>query len=193
MNRGSLVVAQAAYLFLPLVGSAICSAVVLAGDRWGWLKRPLDFGVTVRGRRLLGDNKTWRGLACAWLGSVAAVALQHGIGSDAGSLAVIDYSAASVVALGTAYGLGATIGELPNSFVKRQLGIAPGGKPTGALVPVLYVWDQVDVLLAIWPLLLWWVRPSPALVVASFGVVFVVHQVISVVGFLIGVRRSPGW
>jgi hypothetical protein len=185
---------QAAYLLLPLIGSVICAAVILVLDLWPWLKRPLDGGATFRGRRVFGDNKTWRGVAGAWVGCVAIVAIQKYVIADrAGDLAVIDYASVSALALGTAFAAGAVVGELPNSFVKRQIGIRAGGRPTGPFVPIFYTWDQIDSLFAIWPLLLFWVRPTAALLVASFVVVFVVHQIVSLGGFLIGARRSSRW
>jgi CDP-2,3-bis-(O-geranylgeranyl)-sn-glycerol synthase len=190
----SKIFAQAAYLCLPLIGGAACAGWVMAGQRWLWLKRPIDGGATFRGRRLFGDNKTWRGLACAWLGAVATVALQkYVLDGYAGNVAVLDYGAVGALGLGTAFGVGATVGELPNSFLKRQIGIGPGGRPHGALVPVFYLFDQVDVLLGVWPLLLFWLTPSASLVAASFGVVFVVHQIVSVIGVAIGARRSAVW
>ena len=194
MDAIRLATTQVAYLLLPLIGSVSCAAIVLAFDLWPWLKRPLDGGATFRDRRVFGDNKTWRGVASAWVGCVATVALQKYVIADrAGDLAVIDYGSASAVALGTAFAVGAVVGELPNSFVKRQIGIAPGGRPTGLFVPIFYTWDQIDALFAAWPLLLFWVRPSAALLLASFVVVFVAHQIVSLVGLLIGARRSSYW
>src|SRR5262245_36061680 len=49
------------WVFVPVLGAAIAHAPVLRYDWWPALKRPLDAGATLRGRRLFGDNKTWRG------------------------------------------------------------------------------------------------------------------------------------
>jgi CDP-diglyceride synthetase len=194
MDAIHLATTQAAYLLLPLIGSVICAAVILVLGLWPSLKRPLDGGATFRGRRVFGDNKTWRGVVGAWVGCVASVALQKYVIADwAGDLAVIDYESVSLFALGTVFTVGAVVGELPNSFVKRQIGIAPGGRPTGLLVPVFYTWDQIDALFVLWPLLLFWVRPGASLLIASFAVVFVAHQIVSLVGRLIGARRSSYW
>jgi hypothetical protein len=51
-------------------------------------------------------------------------------------------------ALGAWAGLGFMLGELPNSFVKRQLDIAPGRAPRGSLAMVVcFVADRVDSIL----------------------------------------------
>lgn len=183
--------AQAMYLFAPLLGSAAISGIVLRYGLWPAMARPVDGGLTFRGRRLFGDSKTWRGLTCSLIGCTAAVAVQkYVVGDRAAALAVIDYEQVSVLALGLALGGGAVLGELPNSFVKRQLGISPGTRPGGALGPLFYVLDQVDLLVGTWPLLLFWFRPSRSLVVVSIVLIFAVHQAVSLIGYLIGARAG---
>lgn len=190
MQRLGMTTAQTMYLFAPLLFSAAISGLVLRNGWWMGLARPIDGGLTVRGRRMFGRNKTWRGLACSLIGCTIAVAVQkYFIGHRAGALAVVDYDKVSAFALGTAMGFGAIVGELPNSFVKRQLGISPGGRATGAWTPVFYVLDQVDLLLTAWPILLVWVRPGWLFVLVSFAMIFTVHQVVSLIGYVIGARN----
>jgi CDP-2,3-bis-(O-geranylgeranyl)-sn-glycerol synthase len=185
-----MLAARVMYLFSPLLVSAALAGIVQHYDVWTILKRPIDGGATFRGRRVFGANKTWLGVACAIPGCIATVAVQRYLIADrAGWLAVIDYASANPLALGTAMGGAAMLGELPNSFVKRQLGIAPGAGARGYLLPVFYLWDQVDLLTTTWPILLFWVRPSWQLVVTSFVLAPVVHQLVSLVGFAIGARR----
>ena len=47
-------------------------------------------------------------------------------------------------------GIGMTFGELPNSFLKRQLEIPPGRKKKGPLGILFFVFDQVDLIIGIW-------------------------------------------
>ena len=191
MQQLGLMIAQAMYLFLPLLCGAAVSGIVLRYNLWPYLVRPIDGGVTFRGRRLFGDNKTWRGMACSLLGCLMMVAAQkYAIGDRADTLALIDYSQVSVFALGTALGLAAILGELPNSFLKRQLGIPPGDNARGPLRSVFYILDQVDLLMAVWPVLLFWLRPEWSFVLVSIAVVFSVHQLVSIVGYAIGARQG---
>lgn len=111
----------------------VCLAVTTAGvAQVLWLRSPasrrfagpVDLGRTLRGRRLFGDNKTWRG----FLGMVPACAVAF----PAWSLVVPglwELSLPGYAGLGAACGLGFMAGELPNSFVKRQLDIPPGEAP----------------------------------------------------------------
>ena len=55
-------------------------------------------------------------------------------------------------------------------------------------------WDRrIDTLILTWPLIAWIVRPTAALVVASFAVALVVHPLIAWIGFVLGARRSARW
>src|SRR5260370_34560339 len=52
---------QALWVFVPLLGAFLAHGLVL---RFGWfrsLAKPIDGGATFRGKRVFGDNKTWRG------------------------------------------------------------------------------------------------------------------------------------
>ena len=191
MSEAALALVRTLYLFAPLLVSAALSGVVMRLDWLRVLKRPIDGGATWRGRRVFGDGKTWRGVIIAVVGSIAAVAIQkHVVGEHVGSIAVVDYARVNVIALGAAMGGGAMLGELPNSFVKRRLGIARGATATGPTSVFFYVWDQVDLLTTTWPLLLPWVRPSALVVVASFLVAMAMHPFIALVGYLVGARRT---
>lgn len=193
MTRLVTTAGKVLYLFAPLVISAALSGLVLRFDLLPALRRPIDAGRTFRGRRWFGDNKTWRGVLVAIVGCVATASVQKFLLARAvPGLALVHYDALSLPELalfGIALGGGATLGELPNSFVKRQLGILPGQPARGALSALFYVWDQID-LLAAWPLIAFWVRPTPTLVALSVGLVLAIHPIVSLIGFVIGARRS---
>lgn len=143
----------------PLACAAfLVAAFVLAGVvQVVWLKSrlslpfrvPIDGGRTLRGRRLFGENKTWGGFVVmvpAVGGAFLLLALGRDLwpGGDAGlwPLSVPGYGL-----LGCWLGFAFMAGELPNSFLKRQLGIAPGGTPRGSLARGLWaVIDRLDSL-----------------------------------------------
>lgn len=181
---------QAAYLFAPLLVASALSAVVLRFDLWRPLRRPIDGGRSWRGRRLFGDSKTWRGVVVAVVGCIAAVAVQGVIGERASWVALVDYRAIPSIPFAIAMGLGAMLGELPNSFTKRRLGIAPGKTTSGPLAVVFYVWDQVDLLFGAWPLIAIWVLLEPGVIAASLVLVLVLHPAVSLLGYLLGARTS---
>ncbi len=177
-------------LFLPVLGAPLLHAPVLALDLLRALKRPLDGGRTFRGRRLLGDNKTWRGalvMVCGPLLAALALSLWPAWW-DALPAEVRDAGPALV---GLLVGLGVVLGELPNSFLKRQAGIAPGTQRRSPAGLALTVLDQVDFVPAVWLLLLpVWVMPLWQLGVALV-VVGALHLVVNILGFAIGARTAP--
>ena len=186
-----LLALQAVYLFSPLFAAAALSGVVLRFDLLRALRRPLDGGASLGGRRVFGDNKTVRGLLVGVVGATAGVLVQrYVVGARAAGFALLDYRTVSPLALGAAIGGGAILGELPNSFVKRRAGVAPGAAGEGALGVLFYLWDQIDVLTLSWPLLCLWIRPSAALVGVSFALTLIAHQIVSLLGWVVGARSS---
>ena len=116
------------------------------------LRVPLDAGLHLRGRRLFGASKTLRGLVVMVPASgLTCLALGVGltpISSVADHLWAI--GPAGYALLGLAGGLGFMLGELPNSFVKRQLDVAPGAAPGGRIAATLcFVADRLDSILGL--------------------------------------------
>jgi len=140
-----LLVAEALYLIAPTVLAGFAHAVVIKRDVFPWLKRPIDGGRSLRGRRLFGASKTWRGpvvmVGACTLGVLTQTAID-GL-EPFESLSPLDYRTGLALALGLALGLGYSLAELPNSFVKRQLGIRPG-ELSSRVRPLQYLADQAD-------------------------------------------------
>ncbi len=172
-------------MFLPVLGGALAHAPVLALDLLKPPKRPLDGGATVRGRRLFGDNKTWRGAVVIVAGVVVATVLLRQWDWWWGELPS-GLRDAGPLLYGALLGLGVVLGELPNSLLKRQLDVPPGAQSN----LLLTIYDQADFVLVVWLLLLplwamaWW---QAAFV---FAVVTAVHLVINVIGYAIGARET---
>lgn len=108
---------------------------------------PLDGGRMFRGRPILGENKTLRGFvmipaaALAFAAVAAVISLPQGLPpATLWQLSPIEYAA-----LGAWAGFGFMAGELPNSFVKRRLGILPGQAPASGLTrAICFTIDHID-------------------------------------------------
>jgi hypothetical protein len=135
-------------LLLSFVGAGVAHTLWL---RASWSQRfalPLDGGLTFRNRRLFGDNKTVRGLRIL-IPTVGLIWLCFGLLREAlpdrlraGAWALPAWSYAVI---GPAAGAGFMLAELPNSFLKRQLDIAPGSAPEQpALRALCLVVDRFD-------------------------------------------------
>jgi CDP-2,3-bis-(O-geranylgeranyl)-sn-glycerol synthase len=114
-------------LLLLIVANA--TPVVAAMLLHGRLAAPLDFGATLRdGTRVLGDHKTWRGVA---VGVAACAIAAHLLG--------LSFS------VGFQFGALSLLADTASSFVKRRLRLAAGTEITGL--------DQIpEALLPLWVL-----------------------------------------
>ena len=185
---------QLLWLALPLIASGLVHLAVLKLDLLPSLRRlPLDGGVNFRGKRLFGANKTWRG-AVVTIGTttLAAWALAQ-LSACCWSLpTLVPFAETHPVAWGLLLGTGYIVGELPNSFAKRQLGIAPGAAGQGTAGRVFWVVDQLDslagMLLFIAPV---W-RPSLALLAAVILLMLVAHPIGAWVMVLCGLKDRVG-
>lgn len=100
-------------VLVPLIISNVLHMLVIKRDWFDWLKQPvLD--------KVFGSNKTWRGFVFVPL--VNAVGLQI--------LAIVSsYNVQNAFVLGFMLGCAYMLFELPNSYLKRRLGIKSGQHP----------------------------------------------------------------
>jgi CDP-archaeol synthase len=174
---------SAGWVFLPVIGAPIAHGPVLRWDLAAALRRPIS-------RQLFGENKTWRGAIVMTAGTtLAAVALAR-VPAYRRRLPepVAD---ANPVVVGGLLGLASWIGELPNSFLKRRIGIPPGEQLRAPAGVLLSVFDQADWV----PLAALLMRPiwkmSPRETAGVFGVAVAVHVPINLIGYAIGARQRP--
>jgi hypothetical protein len=182
-----------AYLFLPLLIGLALHGFCIKYDALAFLCRPIDRGRKFRGKRIFGDNKTYRGVVVVSLGTVLGFGLQsvllHRIASVR-SVELFDYAFFKSVALGGAVGVAAMLSELPNSFIKRRFEIAPGRAAKGWKGVIFYVYDQVDFLLGSWLVLAIVVPVTAWRVLFSAGLLLVAHQLMSSAGHALGMRKT---
>jgi hypothetical protein len=196
LNRGEVWLVELgiiAYLFSPLlVGLALHGFCIKYGIL-AFLCRPIDRGLKFRGKRIFGDNKTYRGLAVVSLGTAIAFGLQslllHRVASIRG-IELFDYAFFKSVAVGLAVGVAAMLSELPNSFIKRRFEIAPGRATKGWKGAIFYVYDQIDFLLGAWLVLAIVIPVTVGRVLSSAGLLLVAHQLMSSVGHALGMRKT---
>jgi CDP-archaeol synthase len=182
-----------AYLFFPLLIGLALHGFCIKYDALAFLRRPIDRGRKFRGKRIFGDNKTYRGVVVVSLGTAVGFGLQslilHRIASIR-SIELFDYAFFKSVALGAAVGVAAMLSELPNSFIKRRFEIEPGSAAKGWKGMVFYVYDQIDFLLGSWLVLAVVVPVTVERVLFSAGLLLVAHQLMSSAGYALGMRRT---
>lgn len=135
---------------------------------------PVDFGKKfIDGKRILGDGKTWEGLFLGmWFGGTVALTLW---------LLLDDFM---IFVYGLVGSLGALLGDMLFSFIKRRLGIK-----RGAPLPLA---DQLDFFLGATAmmLLLGW-RPNLTLwLITAFIIVFL-HLLANRIAYMIKLKDVP--
>lgn len=117
-----------------------------------WLRSPrsqkfahaIDGGMTFRNQRLFGDNKMWRGFVVMIPAAGWSFVLVHFIVRQCGGQ-LWPLTTGQYFLLGCWTGFGFMFAELPNSFIKRQCGIAAGSAAQRPLARhICLVVDQID-------------------------------------------------
>ena len=113
---------------LPVILAGICFIFILKHRWFAFLRIPLDGGITIRGRRMFGKNKTLLGpVAMAFGTALFAFALTKLFSRIGVSNLPALYDASLYGILKSCvYGALYSLFELPNSFIKRQLDIREG-------------------------------------------------------------------
>lgn len=117
------------YLLLPAIAANMAPVFATHQDWMPGLNKSLDGGLSLNKNRLLGDNKTIRGLLVGIIfGSIVGF-IQYALSGQSwtSSLSLIDYSSApNVITFAAAISVGALVGDMAKSFIKRRLGKLSG-------------------------------------------------------------------
>jgi CDP-2,3-bis-(O-geranylgeranyl)-sn-glycerol synthase len=185
-------VACGCFLLLAFVFAGLAQTAWFASPQSGRFNQPLDGHLRFRGRRLFGDNKTVRGFIVMVPACASAFAVLALLTGDPASLGLWPLSIPGYAVAGAFAGMGFMAGELPNSFLKRQLDIAPGEAPPGRFASAChFLVDRLDsgigMLLALGLLIpVGWMTVATVLMVGP-----VIHWSFSVLMFRLGVKGRP--
>lgn len=126
------------FLLLPIVVGGVLHMLVLTHEWVPALKIPVY-------PAWFGANKTWHGFIVMPLVTILGVLFAQALERTLGPVAFINVTLLpySAVLLGVLLGFGYIFFELPNSWLKRRLGIPPGATPKRHRV-VFILLDQLD-------------------------------------------------
>ncbi len=152
-------------------------APVMMKNTFRFLAKPIDLNLRFMGKPLFGKNKTFRGLIFAVIFAMIIFYIQKTIGYNS----IIDYSQYSLW-LGFLLGFGAIIGDLVESFFKRQLNIS-SGKPW---IP----FDQIDFVLGALFFSLFVFLPTWQAVVTIIVMSPVLHIIVNHSAYFLRIRKE---
>ena len=153
-----LLVLRAIYYYLP---AYFANGMPIAfGDG-----TPIDFGKKWKdGRRIFGEGKTFRGML-------------FGIGVGTLAIGTIQGN----ILLAFLMSLGAIMGDLVKSFVKRRLGYGSGEK--------FFPWDQIDFLIGATIFVSLVKLPRIDFVIAIFVITPLIHLGTNYISYLLGLKK----
>ena len=167
------------WLFLP---AAFANMAPVFLKRLPVLAMPMDFGRSLAGKRIFGNNKTWRGFFSGVFASLVIIEIQSCLYPFPAGITMIDYKSENIIWFGLALGLGAILGDAAESFIKRRLDILPGRN-----FPIA---DQIDWIIGAliagsffysWAMEIW------AIAILMFGLL---HPVANILGYWLRLKPN---
>jgi len=164
------------------------AAVVFGGGA------PVDMGRSWKGKRILGDGKTWRGLIGGICAGISLGIIQLYIAFPFDRLDYFGFGGfpenmGVIVALAT----GSLLGDMVGSFVKRRLEIGRGDK-----APIM---DQytfllgsfllVTILFPEWTLDNFWRNDGWVSLLAVLVITPLLHRGVNIIGYKLGLKKVP--
>ena len=182
---------RVAWMVTPVLVAGLGQVLVLKAGLLPGLAVPLDRGVHWGGKPLLGPRKTWRGVIIMTTLSALVARAQAKAARRSKRLRAIapfDYDRINPWLVGVALGLGYCLAELPNSFVKRRLDIAPAGKGN-RFAWLQYLVDQSDSVAGCLVALRFFYKPTWLETGLAFAGGLVLHVGVDQLMHALGVKR----
>lgn len=147
------------------------------------LKVPIDLGKSFRGKRILGDNKTWRGAFFGVIIGLLTFWLQKYLYQFAffHNISLFNYQEGHWL-LGFLLASGAILGDLIKSFFKRRVNIAPGQ----SWIP----FDQIDYTICAIALGSFIFFPGWSIAAGVVAIGFLLHILLNLIGYLLKMKRG---
>ncbi len=175
-----------------LVNSIFCKLNILKV-----LKKPIDNKKKLSdGKRIFGDNKTWKGLIGYIIFNII-FAILFGLLWKVTKLEHLNYFYINHnnrvlynILIGALLGLFYALFELPNSFLKRRLGIEEG-KTTKGFLKIFFIFlDQADSVFGM-ALVVWMFYPIGIWIYLLFVIIgAVTHIVLNILLYLLHIRKN---
>lgn len=149
-------------------------------------KRPIDFGMRLKdGKRIFGDGKTFEGLflgllAGTLVGIAETLAMPYlNVYASQWNVQMIPMS----IFTGFMISLGALVGDMCGSFIKRRIGME-----RGADAPLL---DQLNFVFGTIVFAYFFTTITVWMIIIMFLVTPVIHRVACIIGYRLKIKQVP--
>ncbi len=143
---------------------------------------PIDLGKTINGQPIFGPHKTYRGFAVGITAAILIAYIQKLLTSHVSSYDLVDYQATNFIHLGFMLGMGALLGDLVKSFIKRRINV-PAGR---SWVP----FDQIDWVFGAMLFSVAFVDLSFGQMVTALVVFGLLHPATNLIGFWLKIKPN---
>jgi len=186
-------------MYMTLLGpilAGIVNSIFCKLNVFNSLKKPLDFNKKIKGKRIFGDNKTWKGLIGYIFFNIIFMVLV-GIIYKACNIEKLNFfyinhnnTLLFNILVGALLGLFYALFELPNSFMKRRLDIKPGKTIKGPKKYFFIFLDQADSVFGV-ALVVWMLYPIGLKVYLLYILVgAVTHLLINMLLYALHLRKN---
>jgi CDP-2,3-bis-(O-geranylgeranyl)-sn-glycerol synthase len=173
------IIIQTFWLLLP-AGFANMAPVLF---KWiPFINHPVDFNKKFRDKPIFGRNKTYRGFLFGISTAILIVFIQKNLYEYTSSISLINYAEINVFLLGFLMGFGGLLGDLIESFFKRQIGI-DSGKPW-------FPFDQIDWVIGALIFTFFYINIEIKIIVVSILLFGILHPIINLIGYYLGIKKN---
>jgi len=171
-------------LYIILPGTVANMVPIFMKNMFKDLAFPLDFNKKIKGKPILGNHKTFRGLFFGVVFSIIVVWIQQILYYVPffKSISIIDYSIYNFGVLGFLMGFGVLFGDSVKSFFKRRLNIKPGKS--------FFPWDQLDAPLGAIIFVAFIYRFTVGLVISLLVISLLMHLFIRTLGYYLKINKE---
>ncbi|MFC1656130.1 CDP-2,3-bis-(O-geranylgeranyl)-sn-glycerol synthase [Patescibacteria group bacterium] len=158
------------YFILPAYVANMCPVI------FGKLKFP--FGKPIS-KKLFGAHKTYRGIYVAYFGALLTLFIQQKLALT--EISLLDYGTINLWLYAFLFGIGAIVGDLVKSYIKRRINIKPGDP----WIP----FDQLDFIVGALLFLAPLYVPSWEVILVIVIATPLLHLLTNVLGYVLRIKK----
>ncbi len=183
-------------LLVPII-AGIVNSIFCKTKYFSFLSKPMDFNKKYKdGKRIFGDNKTWKGFFGYILFNIIFAIIFSFIWKYTNlerlNFFYINHSNTLIynLLIGFLIGLFYALFELPNSFLKRRLDITPGKSLKGKKKVFFIILDQADSVFGV-ALVVWMFYPIGIWIYLLYVVLgTVTHLLVNMMLYFMHLRKN---
>lgn len=182
---------------MPVIIAGVINMIFTKTSVYKKYRYPIDGGKKLRDdKRLFGDNKTWIGFFSMIIFTSLAQAIWGYICNFNlffGKNYLYNYVENTLLNnffIGALFGLAYVLCELPNSYIKRRIDIAPGKTVSGLKGIICYLFDQIDSIIGVTLVLCIWCEMTLSQFLLYIFLGGITHIVINLILYGLKIRKN---